>query len=49
MVAIDVSQLRSVLTIVEADSQNAGTYQCIATSQVDNEMVVLTIDISILN
>ena len=40
VVAIDVSKLRSVLTIIEADTLNAGTYQCVATSEASNEIIM---------
>lgn len=47
VVAVGVSQVRSVLSIIQANTQNDGTYQCVATSE-DDEMAVDSIDIAII-
>ena len=48
VIAIEVSQTLSVLTILQANLLNDGIYQCIATSDSTNELAIAAIDISIL-
>jgi hypothetical protein len=48
VVAIEVSQVRTVLSILEAGPQNMGLYQCLAVSARDGEEATASVEISIL-
>lgn len=48
VVAIEVSQYRTVLSILQADLTNSGPYQCTATSELDSEVVTASVDIVII-
>ena len=48
VLAIPVSGVRAVLSIVQASSVNTGTYECIATAEEDDEVVTTSVDVSVI-
>lgn len=48
VVAVGVSQFRTILSIIQAESTNSGLYQCIATSELDSEVIMAYVDIIVL-
>ena len=47
VVAIEVSQMRTVVSILEASPLNSGLYQCTATVALGSEEAVASVDISV--
>lgn len=45
VVAIEVSMLRTVLTVIQADPMNSGPYQCTAVSELGDQVAIASIDI----
>ena len=47
VVAIEVSLMRAVVSIIQASSVNSGTYQCTATAMLGSEEAMAFVDISV--
>lgn len=48
VVTVEVSQLRTVLSILQADGLNAGQYTCTATSEMSGEVATAFVDLTVL-